>query len=113
MKWLPFNHGGKTYDLAHLHPCTLEYEYPADGKKAATAFTVDVTYGMHCFTCDPAKAGTVPPGMEYADARHVRVFEFERYELSKQLPKIIEGLARRKCWISANYSKWQCFLFIV
>ena len=44
----------------------------------------------------------MPPGMEYADARHVRVFDFERYELSKQLPKIIEGLEGRKCWNSGK-----------
>jgi hypothetical protein len=102
VKWLPFNYGGNVYDLAHLHPCTMKYEYPADGEKASTVFKVDVTYGMHCFSCDPAKAGLVPPGMEYADARHVRVFDFGRYELSKQLPRIIEGLAERKCWNSGK-----------
>ncbi len=35
--------------------------------------------------------------MVYADARHVRVFDFRRYELSKMLPKIVEGLPKRKC----------------
>ena len=30
------------------------------------------------------------------------VFDFGRYELSKQLPKIIEGLAERKCWNSGK-----------
>jgi hypothetical protein len=98
MKWLPFNHAGTAYSLAHLHPCTLEYECPADGKRAAMVFTVDVAYGSHCFTCAPEKGGTIPPGMKYADARHVRVFDFGRYELSRQLPAIIEGLAERKCW---------------
>jgi hypothetical protein len=102
MKWLPFNHGGKVYELAHLHPCTVKYEYPTDGKKVAAVFTVDITYGSHCFTCDPAKVAIVSPDMDYADARHVRVFDFGRYELSKQLPKIVEGLAERKCWNSSK-----------
>jgi hypothetical protein len=102
MQWLPFNRGGKVYDLSHLHPCIPEYEFPADGKRDATVFTVDITYGSHCFTCDPSNAETVSPEMEYADARHIRMFDFGRYKLSKQLPKIMAGLAERKCWNSGK-----------
>jgi hypothetical protein len=32
------------------------------------------------------------------DDRESRVFDFVRYELSKRLPEIIEGLAQRKCY---------------
>lgn len=97
MQWKPFKHDGNEYDLSHLHPRTLKYERDAQGKKSVTIFTVDVTYGLHCFSCDPPKGAIRDPALEYADARHVRIFSFERYELSKRLPGIIDGLAERKC----------------
>ena len=36
--------------------------------------------------------------MVYSDARESRLFDFERYELSKRLPGIIESLSQRKCF---------------
>ena len=34
----------------------------------------------------------------YSDSRETRVFDFVRYELSKQLPQIIQSLDKRKCY---------------
>jgi hypothetical protein len=34
----------------------------------------------------------------YGDDREIRVFDFVRYELSKRLPAIIDGLPQRKCY---------------
>lgn len=36
--------------------------------------------------------------MLYGDDRETRIFDFVRYELSKRLPEIIEGLGQRKCY---------------
>jgi hypothetical protein len=97
VKWEAFLYDGTTYDLTHLHPRTLQFERPAEKTKPATTFTVDVTFGLHCFTSDPPEGLGYDRRLRYADARHIRVFDFERYELSKKLPKIIEELAARKC----------------
>ena len=97
VKWQAFVHDGTTYDLTHLHPCTLQFERPAEDKKTATTFTVDVTFGLHCFSVDPPKDLIYDPRLRYADARHIRVFDFGRYGLSTKLPKIIEELAGRQC----------------
>jgi hypothetical protein len=97
VKWEAFQHDGVMYDLTHLHPYTLKFEGQAVGKNPSTTFTVDVIYGLHCFSRDPKKNESYDPTLRYADARHVRVFDFRRYDLSKRLPGIIEELAERKC----------------
>jgi hypothetical protein len=97
VKWAPFEHDDKTYDLTHLHPRVFRFERPAKDNKPAVVFNVEVTFGLHCFSRDPRKNEKCDPAMEYADARHVRIFDFRRYELSKKLPKIVEELAGRKC----------------
>ena len=97
MKWTDFRCDGVLYDLKHLYPRTLQFERLAQGDKPGVVFTVDVIFSLHCFT------HKLPPGafdrnLTYSDARETRLFDFERYELSKRLPEIIETLAQRKCF---------------
>jgi hypothetical protein len=98
MQWKPFQFCGNVYDLAHLHPRFLTYEQPANGDVPARVYRVDVIFGLHCFT--RARGQNVPHenALLYGDDRETRVFDFVRYELSKRLPEIIEGLAQRKCY---------------
>ena len=98
MYWRPFIFGGREYDLSHLHPRTNRYEQPAKGDKPARAYTVDVIFSLHCFTRGLFDHETLNDGMCYGDDRETRRFDFERYELSKQLPGIIEELGTRKCF---------------
>lgn len=99
IRWKPFRHQGKVYDLTHLHPKTVVYEQAGKGDKPACSYTVNVIFSLHCFTrglqggpqqCDPT--------LLYADSREQREFDLQRYELSKRLPAIIESLPRRKCF---------------
>jgi hypothetical protein len=88
---------GLNYDLSHLHPRTLQFERPAQGDKPAVIFTVDVIFSLHCFTHElPSSA--YDRKLVYSDDRETRLFDFERLELSKRLPKIVETLAQRKCF---------------
>jgi hypothetical protein len=98
MQWKPFQFCGKVYDLAHLHPRSVTYEQPARGDAPARVYRVDLIFGLHCFT--RARGQNVPYEnvLLYGDDREMRVFDFVRYELSKRLPEIIEGLAQRKCY---------------
>jgi len=97
VRWKDFEHEGVTYDLRHLYPRTLQFERPARGDKLAIIFTVDVIFSLHCFTKE-LPSGSYDRKMTYSDAREMRLFDFERYELSKRLPGIIETLAQRKCF---------------
>ncbi len=97
MQWKPFQHGPAIYDLAHLHPRELQFVRPEKDGKPAVTFTVDVTFSLHCFTRSIPKVGGHDRTMEYSDARETRLFDFDRYRLSKWLPEIIETLAERKC----------------
>jgi hypothetical protein len=97
VQWRDFERDGVIYDLRHLHPRTLEFARSAQNGKAAVVYTADVMFSLHCFTHE------LPPGafdrnLIYSDARETRLFDFERYELSKRLPGIIETLAQRKCF---------------
>lgn len=74
------------------------YEQPAKDDLPARAYKVDVVFGLHCFTHGRKEDGATEAALSYGDNREVRIFDFVRYELSKRLPEIIEGLGRRKCF---------------
>jgi hypothetical protein len=97
LKWTPFRHGQDIYDLAHLHPRELQFARPEKDGKPGARFAVDVTYSLHCFSRSLPKEGGHDRTLEYSDARETRLFDRDRYRLSKRLPEIIETLAVRKC----------------
>jgi hypothetical protein len=98
VQWKPFTFGGDCYDLSHLHPRTCQYEQSAIGDKPARVYTVDVIFSLHCFTRGLFDDEAVDTALLYCDRRETRVFDFQRYELSKQLPVIVESLGKRKCF---------------
>lgn len=98
MKWNPFKHQGKLYDLSHLHPVSMRYEQPAKDGKPARVYKVDVQFLLHCFTRGARKGEQPDHALLYSDNRETRIFDFQRYELSTRLPKIVECLAQRKCY---------------
>jgi len=98
VQWKPFIFGGEVYDLNHLHPRTCLYEQPAKGDKPARVYTVDIIFSLHCFTRGILNDEVVDTALFYTDDREMRVFDFHRYEFSKQLPTIIESLGQRKCF---------------
>lgn len=98
MQWKPFRFCGKIYDLAHLHPRSITYEQPATANAPTRVYRVDVIFGLHCFTRGRNLNVSRKDALLYGDDRETRVFDFVRYELSKRLPEIVEGLAQRKCY---------------
>jgi hypothetical protein len=98
MKWQPFLRQNISYDLAHLHPKYITYEQPSKTDKPATQYRVKVSFSMHCFTRGLKEGERPDRTMLYSDTRETRVFDFQRYELSKLLPEIIENLTNRKCY---------------
>src|SRR5712691_5201902 len=97
MRWTPFSHGGKQYDLAHLHPKTVSYLQPAKGTSPPRGYKVDVIFSHHCFTRGTENE-TPDPALLYSDGRETRIFDFRRYELSHRLPAIVDGLMTCRCF---------------
>jgi hypothetical protein len=95
VQWSNFENVGTTYDLKHMHPCTLQFERPAEEKKPAAVFNVDVIFGLHCFSRE-IPAGASDHKLIYSDARESRLFDFERYELSSRT-KTVRRLWSRSC----------------
>ena len=95
--WTPFNHNGQVYDLAHLHPCEINYEQAVQGDKPSIVYQVDVTFSLHCFTRSVPKTGGYDRSLLYASSLEQRLFDASRYEYSKRLPAIIRTLDCRKC----------------
>src|ERR1035437_3659354 len=96
VKWIDFEYDGKKHDLSHLHPRTLQFVRAAQGKQPAVEYQVDVIFSLHCFSVEVLPGSDLK--LSYSDSRETRTFDFERYELSKRLPAIIESLSRRKCF---------------
>jgi hypothetical protein len=96
IKWRPYSLNGVVYDLTHLHPTTVKYTQ--DQKDGAREYTVDVAFGLHCFTRGAADGEIVDPKAQYADAKESRVFDKDRYELSKRLPDLVKALSTAKCY---------------
>jgi hypothetical protein len=96
--WAPFTKGNVTYDLTHLHPKTLTFEQPAKENRPSRKYVVEVEFGLHCFTCGFEGDDNIDRELIYSDARESRLFDFDRYELSKRLLEIVENLPSRKCY---------------
>jgi len=95
--WRSFQNNGVTYDLSHLNPVCFKFEQPAKGDKPSQTYRINAEFGLHCFTND--FKGTVFNSAEsYSHSKETRMFNYDRYNLSKRLPEIIAGLANRKCY---------------
>jgi hypothetical protein len=81
--WADFQTDGYTYNLSHLNACCVDYT----GKK--DAYTVYVTYSHHCFTKNQEGYNNDQP---YPYSKDQRNFHNLRFQLSLNLPKIIDEL---------------------
>lgn len=97
MQWRPFAHQGKNYDLSHLWPQNRVFIQPAKDNKPERRYCVEIEFGLHCFTRGFKDGETPDKALLYSSASETRVFDFERYELSKLLPQIVEQLPADKC----------------
>lgn len=98
MKWQPFTYQGKTYNLSHVHAFDWQYTAPATDKRPECTYKIAVQFSMHTFTRGVMVGEMVNPALLYRDSREERVFDFVRYELSRQLPDIVQQLGERICY---------------
>jgi hypothetical protein len=101
VKWAPFQFGDQTFELAHLDPFDFELVVPERDGKPELRLIIKVEFGLHCFTKDYCEENNVySSDFEYSDSRETRYFNSLRYELSKQLPRIVTELPSRRCFFS-------------
>ncbi len=96
--WRPFAYKETTFDLSHIHPFLMNYTQPAKSNKPEHTYKINVAFSLHCFTRRINEHETPDNELLYSDSRETRVFDFKRYELSKQLKEIICNLGDRKCY---------------
>jgi hypothetical protein len=94
--WSPFVHTSGTYDLSHLQDRIITYEQPAQDGKPERIYNVEVVFSSHCFTRSPREGETVDQLLVYPGEK--RIFDFDRYELSRMLPEILRQLPSRACY---------------
>lgn len=107
ISWKNFEMNGNTYDLSHLNAQRVEYLDERDEKKSIE-YRFIVTYGLHCFTKNLENLSREESQLlMYSAPRESRQFNFERYELSKQLPSIIQKLGNKETRVChAGYGKF-------
>jgi hypothetical protein len=105
--WKDFLLDEQTYDLSHLNAHRVEY-LDTRNPETPTTYRFIVTYGLHCFTKGSEELS--PEDVQrlmYKGPRESREFNFERYELSKQLPSIIKSLGEKETFVGhAGYGKY-------
>lgn len=104
-RWREFVFNQNDYDLSHLNACWVEYL----DERNPEPYGFFVTYGLHCFTAkdpDPAFSPDLDDP-EYHGPSETRYFNLERYQLSKQLPTIIQSLNQKQTLVfHAGYGNY-------
>ena len=105
--WRNFTLDGNIYDLSHLNTQRVEYLDERDANNPIT-YRFVVTYSSHCFTKDvEGISREESQRLMYYAPKESRPFNFERYELSKQLPSIVASLGNQKTLVChAGYGKY-------
>ena len=98
MKWKPHEVEGKVYDLSHLHPFSFTLVVPGKKNQSTATYQIRVEFSMHCFTRSARDGESYSSVLEYKCDNETRLFDEERYALSRPLPDIIRRIGDRKCY---------------
>ena len=109
--WRNFTLDGNIYDLSHLNTQRVEYLDKRDANNPI-AYSFLVTYSSHCFTKDvEGNSREESQRLMYDAPKESRPFNFQRYELSKQLPSIVASLGNQKTLVChAGYGNYAIVL---
>ena len=99
------------YPLSHLNPLYVEYIQPAKGDKNEKRYRCLIEFSHHCFTKSPnihknEALSDYPRTLHYKTAKEIRIWDWERYELSKRLPNILKNLDKQKCFFTSANDKF-------
>ena len=100
IRWRPFFYRGEEFDLSHTHP--FEHKFQLAEVKPGDPGTCDirVVLSHHVFTKAPENGRSLNPELYYQtpfQSERKREFSFDRYRLSKTLPRIIKEIDKYPC----------------
>ena len=98
MNWRPHRITGRVFELSHLDPFEFELVVPEKQGKPSATYRIRVEFSMHCFTHSVRDGESYSSVLEYRHGNETRVFDEERYDLSKLLPEIVRTISDRKCY---------------
>jgi len=102
ISWRPFSYKEEVYSLSHLDAHIAEYT-----DKEGKIYKYIVTYSFHCFAKDvPGLSEAENDQLIYQTRKDKRHFNFERYELSKHLPKIIRSLGEEPICFHGGHNRF-------
>lgn len=101
--WKPFDYDNVTYDLTHLNEFEWEFIQAAKNDMPEVRYIFIIEFGLHCFTRGlnlhkNEKWEAIQSDLIYSDPREKRIFDFNRYELSKKLPDITRDISKKNCF---------------
>ncbi len=102
MQWRPFHYENNLYALDHLNSFEWVYLAAAGAKRPEREYKFHVSFSMPCFTRDPLQSETINNDLWYSGPKENRLFCFDRYALTYQLPDIVRGMATRPCWVTRH-----------
>lgn len=111
-KYVPFHYEGKVFPLEHLNAFYTEYTQPATNEKPERCYRCLIEFSIHCFTKSPnAYRGETLDSyhvdLHYTIDKETRIFCFDRYQLSLELPRILrEEIYKQKCFFTSANDKF-------
>ena len=105
-QWKLFHLAGKADGLSHLNSFLHTFVQPAKGELPARTYTVQVEFGLHCFTREAGRNDDLQGPLAVTHRRETRIFDLRRYERSKELAAIVRRLPEQACFHtkrSANF----------
>lgn len=97
--------------LSHLNAFYTEYIQEGKGGKPEKRYRCLIEFSHHCFTKSPNthKQETLDdysPDLHYKTDKEIRIWDQQRYELSKKLPNILRKIDRQKCFFTSANDKF-------
>lgn len=91
LAWKPFICDCESFSLEHLNACKHTFVHPDRAEK----YTLFFTFSHHVFTCESPEENQPLHNYYPFPPTDLRVFDHQRYELSKYLPDIIASLPQQ------------------
>ncbi|MEZ8197109.1 MULTISPECIES: hypothetical protein [Vibrio] len=99
--WKSFQYDNKEFDFGHLDALKVTFQHPNRNER----YTLFFTFSHHTFTRSIRDDETPERVLLYPYPVDLRVFDLTRYELSRQLPRIIETLPEQFTY-HGGYSRY-------
>lgn len=86
--WKPFSYQGQDFNLDHLKACKHTFTHPDRSEQ----YTIFFTFSHHTFTRSIKDSSHQSHDIYPLPSKDPRLFDIERYHLSKFLPEIVRTL---------------------